>query len=215
MDHVSVLELRAVHRALLCMTEDLLAWAVPRLANQRAVSQVPGRRLSVSWQTSSGRVELHPEEVFKIWDVFGRAEIDLFALQATNHCPPVPLDRGDQSSGMGRSGTRLARGPSLHLYPTPSDQGHALVEPQLRVYSHSIQNTVMSTRLPFTHIQFANKWQLFLACCSSRNGAQHSGILAIPLGWRLFPLHTDSITNRHFTSICLSWREHGRIPYGW
>ncbi|XP_062279213.1 uncharacterized protein LOC133984014 [Scomber scombrus] len=30
---------------------------------------------------------LHPEVVFNIWDVFGRAEVDLFATEESTHCP--------------------------------------------------------------------------------------------------------------------------------
>ena len=34
-----------------------------------------------------GEWRLHPEVVLKIWNVFGRAEVDLFATEESTHCP--------------------------------------------------------------------------------------------------------------------------------
>ncbi|KAK9975285.1 hypothetical protein ABG768_023338, partial [Culter alburnus] len=55
---------------------------------------------SCSWQEQSGRRHvvtehvvpsdewmLHPKVVLKIWEFFGRAEIDLFASEDNSHCP--------------------------------------------------------------------------------------------------------------------------------
>ncbi|KAI2647798.1 hypothetical protein H4Q32_031262 [Labeo rohita] len=78
-------------RHLFTLVEGLLEWAQCNLASLRAV-HVPGRlnqgadMLSRS-NVPSGEWTLHPQTVQKIWEVFGKAEVDLFASKDNSHCP--------------------------------------------------------------------------------------------------------------------------------
>ncbi|KAL0183525.1 hypothetical protein M9458_019221, partial [Cirrhinus mrigala] len=71
--------------------KDLLEWAQLNLCSLRA-THVPGRlnqgadMLSRS-NVPSGEWTLHPQTVQKIWEVFGKAEVDLFASEDNSHCP--------------------------------------------------------------------------------------------------------------------------------
>ncbi|XP_077395323.1 uncharacterized protein LOC144031774 [Festucalex cinctus] len=126
-DHINVLELRAVHLALmhflpylsgrhvlirsdntttvfhinhqggvrsarlLEISQLLLRWAAPRLASLRA-TYLPGVRNQLADSLSRrgpppGEWRLHPEVVRMIWSCFGTAEVDLFASEASTHCP--------------------------------------------------------------------------------------------------------------------------------
>lgn len=140
-EHINVLELRAVRRALqhflpclrgkhilvrtdntsvvyhinhqggvrsaqlLAESQALLVWAAPRLSSLRAM-YLPGDCNQIAdslsrWSPSPGEWSLHPEVVRKIWDLFGQAEVDLFASEVSTHCPlwyslhgvPGPLGR--------------------------------------------------------------------------------------------------------------------------
>ncbi|XP_036956139.1 uncharacterized protein LOC119020706 [Acanthopagrus latus] len=76
---------------LLQVSRDLLLWAAPRLASIRAM-YLPGERNRAADFLSRrkpppGEWRLHPEVVLNIWDVFGRAEVDLFATEESTHCP--------------------------------------------------------------------------------------------------------------------------------
>ena len=75
---------------LLQVSTDLLRWAAPRLAGLRA-THLPGERNQVAdflsrQKPPSGEWCLHPEVVQSIWERFGRAEVDLFASEASTHC---------------------------------------------------------------------------------------------------------------------------------
>ena len=75
---------------LLQVSTDLLRWAAPRLMSLRAM-YLPGERNSVAdflsrQEPPSGEWRLHPEVVRTIWDLFGKAEVDLFASEASTHC---------------------------------------------------------------------------------------------------------------------------------
>ncbi|KAI2664125.1 ORF V: Enzymatic polyprotein [Labeo rohita] len=78
-------------RHLFTLVKGLLEWAQLNLASLRAV-HVPGRlnqgadMLSRS-NVPSGEWTLHPQTVQKIWEVFGKAEVDLFASKDNSHCP--------------------------------------------------------------------------------------------------------------------------------
>ncbi|KAI2650071.1 Transposon Ty3-G Gag-Pol polyprotein [Labeo rohita] len=78
-------------RLLFTLVKDLLEWAQCNLASLRAV-HVPGKlnqgadMLSRS-NVPSGEWMLHPQTVQKIWEVFGKAEVDLFASKDNSHCP--------------------------------------------------------------------------------------------------------------------------------
>ena len=73
------------------LTSRLLEWTQSNLGSLRAV-HLPGKlnkgadMLSRSG-VSSEEWRLHPQTVQKIWEVFGRAEIDLFASKDNSHCP--------------------------------------------------------------------------------------------------------------------------------
>ncbi|KAL0172543.1 hypothetical protein M9458_032854, partial [Cirrhinus mrigala] len=78
-------------RLLFTLVKDLLEWAQCNLASLKAV-HVPGKlnqgadMLSRS-NVPSGEWMLHPQTVQKIWEVFGKAEVDLFASKDNSHCP--------------------------------------------------------------------------------------------------------------------------------
>ncbi|XP_020780058.2 uncharacterized protein LOC110159790 [Boleophthalmus pectinirostris] len=77
--------------SLLRMAQLLLTWAAPRFASLRAV-HIPGVRNTAADFLSRqgplpGEWRLHPEVVEHIWEMFGRANVDLFASQETTHCP--------------------------------------------------------------------------------------------------------------------------------
>ena len=65
--------------------------------------------------------EFHPEVVLNMWDVFGRAEADLFAIEESTHCPLwfFLTEEASQPSGPGCSRPQLARWSSLHLSTDP------------------------------------------------------------------------------------------------
>ncbi|KAI2653724.1 hypothetical protein H4Q32_014052 [Labeo rohita] len=79
--HINCLEMLAV----------CLEWAQLNLCSLRA-AHVPGRlnqgadMLSQS-NVPSGEWMLHPRTVQKIWEIFGKAEVDLFASEDNFHCP--------------------------------------------------------------------------------------------------------------------------------
>ncbi|KAL0200336.1 hypothetical protein M9458_003523, partial [Cirrhinus mrigala] len=78
-------------KRLFTLVKDLLEWAQLNLCSLRA-THVPGRlnqgadMLSRS-NVPSGESTLHPQTVQKIWEVFGKAEVDLFASEDNSHCP--------------------------------------------------------------------------------------------------------------------------------
>ena len=76
---------------LLWVSRSLLTWAYPRLASVRAVF-IPEDRNQVAnflsrQKPPPGEWRLHPEVVERIWGLFGRAEVDLFASEESAHCP--------------------------------------------------------------------------------------------------------------------------------
>ncbi|XP_074544637.1 uncharacterized protein LOC141804210 [Halichoeres trimaculatus] len=76
---------------LLAVTRELLTWAAPRLVSLRAM-HLPGEQNRLAdflsrQKPPSGEWRLHPEVVSTIWGLFGRAEVDLFASEASTHCP--------------------------------------------------------------------------------------------------------------------------------
>ncbi|XP_032403374.1 uncharacterized protein LOC116709131 [Xiphophorus hellerii] len=78
-------------RKLLCLTRRLLTWAAPCIASLRAAyipgpENVPADFLSRR-KPLPGEWKLHQEVVERIWTVFGRAAVDLFASRDAFHCP--------------------------------------------------------------------------------------------------------------------------------
>ena len=76
---------------LLQVSTDLLTWAAPRLMSLRAM-YIPGEQNHLAdflsrQKPPSGEWRLHPDVVQAIWGRFGRAEVDLFASEASTHCP--------------------------------------------------------------------------------------------------------------------------------
>lgn len=71
--------------------QKLLLWALPRLQSVRAV-HLPGMQncaadLLSRQKPPPGEWRLNPEVVRKIWQLYGVAQIDLFATKLTTHCP--------------------------------------------------------------------------------------------------------------------------------
>ena len=176
-EHINVLELRAVHRALqlflpflggrhvlvrsdnvsavshinhqggtrsarlLQASRDLLLWAAPRLASLRAM-YLPGVQnqaadLLSRCKPPPGEWRLHPEVILNIWDVFGRAEVDLFATKESTHCP-LWFSWTEESSPLGQDalahdwpeGLLYAFPPIPLIFPTLQrvlQQGHRLL----------------------------------------------------------------------------------------
>ncbi len=80
-----------VSTRLCTLANDLLVWAQTNLRSLKT-THVPGKMnhgadmLSRN-NVSSGEWTLHPLVVQKIWEVFGRARVDLFASEENSHCP--------------------------------------------------------------------------------------------------------------------------------
>ncbi len=94
---------------------------------------------------------LHPQTVQKIWEIFGKAEVDLFASKDNSHCPiyfsnsedalahdwpnlflnAFPLDRSDPSGNQTNQGSQTQSPPS----------GTALEEPALVLRAVSAANS--------------------------------------------------------------------------
>jgi len=70
---------------LLWVSQSLFSWALPRLASLQAVF-LPGDQNQVADFLSRHKWRLHPEVVELIWSLFGRAEMDLLALEESRHC---------------------------------------------------------------------------------------------------------------------------------
>lgn len=76
---------------LVALSRELLTWAAPRFLSLRA-AHIPGTVNVVAdflsrQQPQPGEWRLHPEVVERIWRLFGRAEVDLFASRVNTHCP--------------------------------------------------------------------------------------------------------------------------------
>ncbi len=81
---------RARFEALFTLVECLLEWAQHYLRSLRA-TYVPGKLNQgadmLSWSNvSSEEWTLHPQVVQEIWEIFGKAEVDLFASKDNSHC---------------------------------------------------------------------------------------------------------------------------------
>ena len=90
---------------LLQVSTDLLMWAAPRLASLRAM-HLPGEQNKTAdflsrQKPPSGEWRLHPEVAQSIWGHFGRAEVDLFASEASTHCP-LWFSLGETTSPLGQ-----------------------------------------------------------------------------------------------------------------
>ena len=107
------------------LTQRLLSWAYPRLLSLSAI-HLPGVRNTaadfLSWRRPHpSEWRLHPEVVQIIWHYYGRAGVDIFASQATTHCP-LWFSLGESTrthwptSGHGSSSTPSHRS---HLYYPP------------------------------------------------------------------------------------------------
>ncbi|KAI2657456.1 Protein P [Labeo rohita] len=73
------------------LVETLLEWAQLKLRLLRE-THVPGRLNQGADVLSQSNVPseewmLHPQRVWRIWEIFGKAEVNLFALKDSSHCP--------------------------------------------------------------------------------------------------------------------------------
>ncbi len=78
-------------KRLFILVERLLEWAQLNLHSLRE-AHVPGRLNRGADMLSRTNVPseewmLHPQMVQRIWEIFGRAEVDLFASEDNSHCP--------------------------------------------------------------------------------------------------------------------------------
>ncbi len=78
-------------KRLFILAERLLEWAQLNLRSLRA-AHLPGRLNQGADMLSRSNVPseewmLHPQVVQKIWKIFGKAEVDLFASKDNSHCP--------------------------------------------------------------------------------------------------------------------------------
>ncbi len=78
-------------KRLFILAERLLEWAQLKLRSLRA-AHLPGRLNQGADMLSRSNVPseewmLHPQVVQKIWKIFGKAEVDLFASKDNSHCP--------------------------------------------------------------------------------------------------------------------------------
>ncbi len=108
-----------VHKSLCKQAAMLLLWADSRLLSIRA-THIPGLLNRGADMLSRRRIpqgewRLHPESVRMIWNLYGEAEVDLFATSENAHCPSFfslshsPLE-GD---------ALIARWPTARLYAFP------------------------------------------------------------------------------------------------
>ncbi len=100
-------------KRLFILAERLLEWAQLNLRSLRA-AHLPGRLNQGADMLSRSNVPseewmLHPQVVQKIWKIFGKAEVDLFASKDNSHCPIYYL--------LLRVGPRLAQPPPLCIPP--------------------------------------------------------------------------------------------------
>ncbi len=99
----------------LCMlANDLLVWVQNNLRSLKAM-HVPGKMNRGADMLSRNNVSseewtLHPLAVQRIWEVFGRARVDLFASEDNSHCPIFFTKSTD---------TLAHEWPSLLLYAFP------------------------------------------------------------------------------------------------
>ncbi len=80
-----------VSKRLCTLAKDLLVWAQTNLRSLKA-THVPGKMnqgadMLSGKNVSSEEWTLHPLAVQKIWEIFGRARVDLFASEDNSHCP--------------------------------------------------------------------------------------------------------------------------------
>lgn len=106
---------------LLQVSTDLLTWAAPRLASLRAM-YLPGEQNQPAdflsrQRPPSGEWRLHPEVVHAIWGRYGRAEVDLFASEASTHCR-LWFSLAEETSPLGQDALAHAW-PETLLYAFP------------------------------------------------------------------------------------------------
>ncbi len=103
-----------ISKRLCTLAKDLLVWAQTNLRSLKATHVLgkmnQGADMLLRDNVSSEEWTLHPLTVQKIWEVFGRARVDLFASEDNSHCPIYFM----------RSTDALAHEwPSLPLYAFP------------------------------------------------------------------------------------------------
>ncbi len=80
-----------VSKRLCTLANDILVWAQNNLRSLK-VTHVPGNMKQGADMLSRNNVSseewmLHPLTVQRIWEIFGKAQIDLFASKDNSHCP--------------------------------------------------------------------------------------------------------------------------------
>ncbi len=80
-----------VSKPLWTLAYDLLVWAQTNLRSLKA-THVPGKmnqgaEMLTMKNVSSEEWTLQPLAIQKIWEVFGRAQVDLFGSKDNSHCP--------------------------------------------------------------------------------------------------------------------------------
>ncbi|KAI2646466.1 Transposon Ty3-G Gag-Pol polyprotein [Labeo rohita] len=186
-------------RPLYKLAHQILVWSQDKLLSLRAV-HIPGH-LNVGADILSrqgprpGEWMLHPEVVNQIWEIFGRAQLDLFATRENAQCPlwfslvhPAPLGLDAMVQTWPR--LRLYAFPRLLCsqefwreyagtgrgrHPAPpsgvveavgvAPEGAQLIDSGL---STEVVETILQSRAPSTRKLYALKWKLFTSWCEER-----------------------------------------------
>ncbi len=150
-------------KRLFILAERLLEWAQLNLRSLRA-AHLPGRLNQGADMLSRSNVPseewvLHPQVVQKIWKIFGKAEVDLFASKDNSHCPIYySKDRTWTTTGPTSS---FMHSPPIALLPQVvrrvREQGHKVLlvaplveEPTLVVRADSATDSSPLARAPET-----------------------------------------------------------------
>ncbi len=105
-------------KRLFILAERLLKWAQLNLHLLRA-AHLPGRLNQGADMLSRSNVPseewmLHPQVVQKIWKIFGKAEVDLFASKDNSHCPIYYSKDSWPTTGPTSSFMHSPRSPCFH-----------------------------------------------------------------------------------------------------
>ncbi len=165
----------------------LLLWSQDKFLSLRAV-HVPGMlNLAADFLSRQklrpGERMLNRQTLSQIWNLFGEAEVDLFASQESSQCllwfslsfpmtldksPPVsaPLGDSDQAGpAVPASGQDLASSTRALEVVGMAHTGPRALMNNLPV---EVQETIASARAPATRILYSSKWGVFESWCLAR-----------------------------------------------